>query len=646
MTVTTRPRPRPLRRQKPPPSPPTIDIPVLKSVIIDITDSEEEGGRGREAEESDLSPLTPSPVDTRAASKFPEIKSASCTAHPLKVQLFGNETPGRTIVEIDTPSQNNIVSLEDLHRRIRFRTPTFVTLSPDADPHASPRKKHKYDRKEYEDRWRDAVDRLAKDRKGFDEDEDDDELPEVGTTDFALYVTSAPSPTKSVATPRKGEKGTGNGKRKRRDTDSEDDDDNDKERSRSYLRWSPPPPDELLQIPGELLLAKDKASASHYWPGQILAYIPPKNARQAPKYRVHFLDGAEIDIPRDWFFTSEDSGFATCIIGEWQSDFKEVQNDDDDDNGDDMPHMKDVRVRPPSPIPLDPPPSSDEFSTLSIREKLAYVKPVLIAILNENYAPALTRHKNFIAGGSKRKNVVDDAGLRGQMDPRDVNALQQCLSEWCLRDERRADAIVDDAEPESQINGNDNLDEFLARRSVSPAGSAATLPLSQGDQPPETSFAPSEMLDVELTSSFSDLSDTVPDSSTPADPENPFDPPPRQRGSEAYEGLSKVEKIDYCLNVLLPEAIMQVLLWTCGERRSVALLSDEHEEDLHMKGEIKLRERDWVTDVTRLRESCARKLARGNTLNGFAGSGSQDGEVYSAAGRLKRGVRVPKSYRE
>lgn len=60
------------------------------------------------------------------------------------------------------------------------------------------------------------------------------------------------------------------------------------------------------------------------------------------------------------------------------------------------------------------------------------------------------------------------------------------------------------------------------------------------------------------------------------------------------------------MNILLPEAIQQLLLWRSGERTSVALLSPEEEERLHERGEAKAQETDWVYDLLRLREAQAR----------------------------------------
>jgi hypothetical protein len=108
---------------------------------------------------------------------------------------------------------------------------------------------------------------------------------------------------------------------------------------------------------------------------------------------------------------------------------------------------------------------------------------------------------------------------------------------------------------------------------------------------------------------------------------------PQQVGCEGYEGLAPQEKIgvseldiavyvafllilrlylQYCLNVLLPEAIRQILLWREGKRTSYELLSDAEEEALHKVGEEMLQKTDWVYDTMRMRESRLRVLMKGS----------------------------------
>ena len=59
----------------------------------------------------------------------------------------------------------------------------------------------------------------------------------------------------------------------------------------------------------------------------------------------------------------------------------------------------------------------------------------------------------------------------------------------------------------------------------------------------------------------------------------------------------------YCLNVLLPEAVLQILLWRSAERQSLELLDPDEESRLHEIGAHKAQATDWVRDVMRLRES-------------------------------------------
>jgi hypothetical protein len=76
----------------------------------------------------------------------------------------------------------------------------------------------------------------------------------------------------------------------------------------------------------------------------------------------------------------------------------------------------------------------------------------------------------------------------------------------------------------------------------------------------------------------------------------------RQQGSEDYEDLSGKEKLDFCVNVLLPEMLIQILLWRSGRRRQIEILDPEEEEALHKKGTELLKERDWVFDILNLRK--------------------------------------------
>jgi len=125
------------------------------------------------------------------------------------------------------------------------------------------------------------------------------------------------------------------------------------------------------------------------------------------------------------------------------SEISEVQNDeDDDDNKNDK-----VPQRSPSPAPLSPPPSMEDFVELSIREQFVYTKPILKAILMHEYEPVHDKHRRFMNGGNQRHSVLNEAGLRGKMDPKHVELLHTYIKEWCLREELRVANEIEDSVP-------------------------------------------------------------------------------------------------------------------------------------------------------------------------------------------------------
>lgn len=162
-------------------------------------------------------------------------------------------------------------------------------------------------------------------------------------------------------------------------------------------------------------------------------------------------------------------------LGEFKSDVVDDPDDATEDAADDVIDYE--HDRPPSPTPLSPPPSPDTFHFLSIHEQLSYTKVILQAVLNDAYPPARKNHDSYIAGGNARKNLVDEAGLRGTMDPREVEQLLKLLKNWCLRGEQRAPRMQDESElqensdvigesgtgPRSENSGStvDGVDEVL-----------------------------------------------------------------------------------------------------------------------------------------------------------------------------------------
>ena len=79
-------------------------------------------------------------------------------------------------------------------------------------------------------------------------------------------------------------------------------------------RWRAPSPNPLLEIPGELILARESKSKTQYWPAKILAYVKPTRPSQKPKYKVLFFDSIVKQIEPELFYTTTDDEFATCNV--------------------------------------------------------------------------------------------------------------------------------------------------------------------------------------------------------------------------------------------------------------------------------------------------------------------------------------------
>ena len=212
------------------------------------------------------------------------------------------------MVEIKTPSAKNILSKLDMIGRPRFAKPTFVSPSSNLsnEPRASPRKKLKLDLGDIEKDWQAAISEMILDGE---EQAGSDHLPDIGEA-FNYYFDSSPTTTSPVV-PNMGNANMGNGrnkgkgKRKRKRTCDSDDE----------VFWEPPPADASLEIPGELVLGRDKASKqSPYWPAKIKDYVPPTKRTEQGKYTVIWLDATEKNIPRDWFYTTDEDGFTLCTV--------------------------------------------------------------------------------------------------------------------------------------------------------------------------------------------------------------------------------------------------------------------------------------------------------------------------------------------
>ncbi|KAG1762634.1 hypothetical protein EDD22DRAFT_778104, partial [Suillus occidentalis] len=410
--------------------------------------------------------------------------------------------------------------------------------------------------------------------------------------------------------------------------------------------WSPPPPDPMLQIPGELVLAQALRTRSNkFWPAQLMSYVPPTKPGGKERYRAKFLDEQEYNLTRDKFWTSEEEGFVKCDLGEFESAVQDTEAPDSEEEPED-------RKRSPSPKLTDPPPSTGAFVDLSIHAQLAYVKPVLSAILQGKYTPASKSHEAFMRGGAARSSLMKRAAVRGGLDPNEVKQSQKLIVRWALgegtlclttlavNDDELADAgigseiaattdstargISQPAPPSNQVDdteamSTDKPDTGTIDETSATSDIAGHHDVSQSIPPNDNGSQSLDKLpdNIPATSSgashdiLSQPGNKIDDSAITSDKPSQVSPVPvqdqqRPIGSQEYESLSTLDKLDYCVNILLPEAIQQLLLWRSGERTTANLLSHSEEERLHERGSAKAQETDWVFDLLRLREAQAR----------------------------------------
>ncbi|KAH9852727.1 hypothetical protein C2E23DRAFT_756315 [Lenzites betulinus] len=629
----------------------------------------------------------------------------------MRVSLLGNppghKEVGQRQLTIPDPSASNVRTM--LHNgRIRFSDADYRP-SRRQSLLSSPRKKRKLD---VDAAWRDARDLMIRENGG-----DPSGMQASGQSSNA--VKRKPNPFPSLDT--NFAKGKGKGKARRKDGDSDDslslsdEDDGPAELWKPERLWRAPSANPLLELPGELVLAREGRARTQYWPAKLLDYIKPKSSRQRPRYRALFFDGTIVAIEPDWFWTTNDEEFATCKLGESTGNYGlDSDVDDADDDGNevvdfDLPFTPsaDATLRAPSPLPTLPPPAQEVFEyDLELAEQFEYVKPVLAAALEGTYAPVEPRHEGFMRGAGARQKVLNEVPLRGSLSARDKEELAYLVRAWARRrarrralgvsvdyppdklypptgTDKRAPAKAARAAAAGEVNGQDGgADDSDGESVLTPTSDVSggdTEPLAAFDmEPPPSSFAvtevetdvgglapgcinlymltggpalcqdderargvskdsaapqdvvngnkwPSTMQeslgsdDLQLTAQNSAASvDARPEDGVTAaiDPLGAVDKEPvavessSQRPSprRTFYDLDAVEKITYCDNVLLREAILQLLLWRTGQRTVLGLLSPEEEERLHELALEEGEKTDWVHDIIRLRQAAEQTM--------------------------------------
>ena len=373
---------------------------------------------------------------------------------PLRVSLFGNSPASKMSetgveLEIDNPTHLNIRSLAISASTMRFNEHNYGGSSiPARSGLFSPRKRQKTVDHDLDSRWKEAVKLML--RK---DTQDNDGFPRfISMMDVDMDL----------------------------DEFLDTDDVQDYEPCTDEGPWVPPRANFEYDIPGELVLARDRVNATQYWPAKILEYIPPKHRKQKARYKVLFFDHTIKDITEDMFFTDTQDGFATCKVGnsvlpppsanrhcifklgesEGNYGLDEEERDADDVLRSEPIDEDEDTLRASTPPPSIPPPKF--FETLDIEEQFEYVKPILVAILQDKYAPVRPRHDAFMGSVASRQHVVDTNQLSGDLRGYELENLGPLIRRWVRRRQRRQELgyIPADSPP---ADGGDDAVEVVRR---------------------------------------------------------------------------------------------------------------------------------------------------------------------------------------
>ncbi|KAI0807816.1 hypothetical protein C8Q74DRAFT_1187467 [Fomes fomentarius] len=613
----------------------------------------------------------------------------------MRLTLYGHPPgmDGDRRLSIPNPSPSNVRSMM-LDGHIRFNDGNYRTSRGDS-VHSSPQKKPKLD---LDAAWREARGLMVK------ADEDGDE---------ALLATTSQYADASSATQDKYKR---NGKGKGKAIGSDFDEWN-LNWARPERRWRAPSANPLLEIPGELVLAKEGKTRTQYWPAKLLSYVKPTKPTQKPKYEVRYFDGTVKEIEPDWFWTTTDDEFATCNLGESRGNYGlDYDNDALDEKAGTEDFSRpfeeedEAKLRALSPLPELPAPSPSTFEYgFDIVDEFEYIKPVLASVIENEYEPSRARHENFMRGGGARQKVLDMIPLRGSLNGREKEELAFYVRSWARRRDRRREMGLnvdyprdklypppygrrvgtnEHVSPSSMFQESD-IDSALTPTSDISMGDTETVALSEVEAPP-SSFGPTEAgtddeelairknllaHEVSVCGSWQrvgqqrthDLQPEVPGRASSATSEvRVIVPPslhmcsnpthvqsnpaqiqssavssnedktygaPRPARRMSFYDLDPLEKITYCNNVLLQEAIFQILLWRTGHRKALGLLSPEEERRLHDIARKEGEKTNWVHDIIRLRQAVEKKM-----LPSAKAKGSH---AASAAGTRTRARRGP-----
>ncbi|KAJ3552298.1 hypothetical protein NM688_g4221 [Phlebia brevispora] len=551
------------------------------------------------------------------------------SSSPLQVTLFGHSPGGHVlnanlVLNVPPEFSKAILSMRTRSRKMRFDERTYLHLTAVEDFVKSPRKRQKTEQAHLTERWKEARDLML---QAYEEENDG----------FPLLLSHYKGD--SPARPLNGSAAVGTIE----ESEGEDGLEN---------LWGDPGPNPMFEIPGELVLAREKPKYNQYWPAKIMRYVERTHPSDKEKYEVLYFDGIHKAIPRDMIISIYDEGFASCTMGDSEDNYG-LDEGAEADRTDDLRQLPEEAIsedtlRTASPVPVLPMEAAD-FIALPIPEQFQYIKPVLVSLLNGLYHPANELHTDFMKGGKSRNRVVSAAWKRGDLTHQDKEELAICIRQWVRRREKREalglvpkvevankPAAASDTHNGPIMNGGaENEGENVPLLASQPSSvGIEPAPSSDAEGPPPSSFVADTMVEEDASDNMSiDVYKVQKNCVIPehTDVEDTHSSLPPSRLVPTYATLSDIDKITYCTCVLLPEAIVQILLWRNGLRKTPMLLSDQEEAALHREGEKLASATYWVHEIIFMKRSAQRKL-----LPQYKAGADIE---YTPSGRAKRRLR-------
>ena len=217
---------------------------------------------------------------------------------PMRVELFG-QYPGWSSkgvvreIAIASPSFDVIRPFCAAPTQLRFTDRTYAPpaqLGGDAD--ASPRKRQRTSRADLDNRWSHARELMLRHYQRMNEGFPltlsqwvRDDSPEATLLPSKLRPTSRQASISLLS--------------ELDDTDE---------------FWEAP--ESPYEIPGELVLAREKRSYTQYWPAKLMRYIPPTARGDKAQYEVLFFDGKVKKLldDSDMFYNEAHPNFKSCVV--------------------------------------------------------------------------------------------------------------------------------------------------------------------------------------------------------------------------------------------------------------------------------------------------------------------------------------------